>query len=100
MMLLPNASITSKSSFVTTYSSTKTRLKLKTDFLFRNIHIFYSLFPKSSIMVACVICPHSNNYRITILRHRLLCLSIKRFFSAPTAYACNSRYGCVAVAHK
>ena len=67
MMLLPNASITSKSSFVTTYSSTKTRLKLKTDFLFRNIHIFYSLFPKSSIMVAYVICPHSSSYRIMIL---------------------------------
>ena len=100
MMLLPNASITSKSSFVTTYSSTKTRLKLKTDFLFRNIHIFYSLFPKSSIMVAYVICPHSSSYRIMILWQSSLCSSIKSFFSAPTAYACSSRYGCVTVTHK
>ena len=100
MMSLSNASITSKSISVTTYSSTTTRLKLKTEFSFHKTHIFYSLFPKGSIMVACVICPHNNNYRITILRHRLLCPSIKSFFSAPTAYACNSRYGCVAVAHK
>ena len=84
MMSLPNASVTSKSISVITYSSTTTRLKLKTEFSFHKTHIFYSLYPKSLIMVVCVICPHSSSYRITILQHRLLCPSIKSFFSAPT----------------
>ena len=99
MMSLPNASITSIY-FCHNIFFNKTRLKLKTEFEYCNIHIFYSLFPKSSITVACVICPHSNSYRIMILLHCSLCPSIKSFFNAPTAYACSSRYGCVTVTHK
>ena len=61
MMSLPNASITSIY-FCHTYSSTKTRLKLKTEFEYCNIHIFCSLFPKSLITIACVIFLHSSSY--------------------------------------